>query len=469
MLLRYRMAMSKPTLHVIVLAAGAGTRMRSAHAKVMLPLAGKPMLAHVLGAARALHPEKIHIVYGHRGDQLRAAFGDDADIAWAEQTEQRGTGHAVKCALDEISDVDASARVLVLYGDVPLIRAATLESLLNCAGELAVLTAILAEPHGYGRVVLDAAGAVLAIIEEKDCSAAQSSIATINTGIVAANAVALRSWLAQLTDVNAQNEFLLTDVFALAAAQRTPALAVACDDAREILGANDAWQLAELEASFRERAARSLCAQGVRLADPLRIDIRGDVVAASDVAIDVDVILEGCVRLGSDVRIGPFTRIANATLAPGTEVRSHCDIDGIVTHGPCVIGPFARLRPGTEISTGSHIGNFVEVKNATIGINSKISHLSYIGDAKIGAAVNIGAGVITCNYDGANKHRTTIENGAFVGSNSALVAPVRIGKDATIGAGSVIARDAAPGELTVSRARQVTLPGWQRPVKKTEP
>jgi bifunctional UDP-N-acetylglucosamine pyrophosphorylase/glucosamine-1-phosphate N-acetyltransferase len=449
-------------LYVIVLAAGEGKRMKSARPKVLLPLAGKPMLAHVLASARALQPVGIHIVFGHRGEQLRAAFADQPDLTWVQQAEQRGTGHAVQCAMDAIPK---DAKVLVLYGDVPLLRAETLQPLIAADAPLAVLTAELVDPQGYGRIVRNADGHVLAIVEEKDCSATQRAINLVNTGIIAADAKSLRGWLADLRDDNAQREYLLTDIFASAAADNVPAKAFVCADANEAFGANDPWQLAQLEALQRERTARHLCAQGVRLVDPSRIDVRGEVSVGHDVEIDANVILEGLVQLGDEVRIGPFSRIRNSTLAAGTRVLAHCDIDGIVTHGACTLGPFARLRPGTEVAEGAHVGNFVEVKKSIIGRNSKANHLSYIGDATIGAEVNIGAGTITCNYDGINKQRTVIEDNAFIGSNSALVAPVTIGKGATIGAGSVIGKNAPAGELTVSRARQITLPGWQRPVK----
>jgi len=454
--------MTAKPLHIVVLAAGEGKRMKSAQPKVLLPLAGRPMLAHVLAAARALAPEKIHVVHGHRGQQLIDAFSCDVDLTWVHQPAQHGTGHAMQLAMPSIPD---SARVLVLYGDVPLIRTETLRPLASAAATLAVLTADLADPRGYGRVVVDASGSVQAIVEDKDCSPEQRAIRTVNTGVVAADAAALRAWLARLDNRNAQHEFYLTDIFAFATAETRAALAVSCEDADEIAGANDPWQLAQLERSYRHRRVRALCADGLRVVDPDRIDIRGDVVAGRDVEIDVEVILEGRVRLGDDVRVGPFCRIRDSHLADGTIVHSHCDIDGVVTHGACIIGPFARLRPGTELASGAHVGNFVEVKNATLGANSKANHLSYLGDATIGSGVNVGAGTITCNYDGANKHRTVIEDGAFVGSNSALVAPVTIGKDATIGAGSTIGKNAPAGELTVSRARQTTIAGWKRPTK----
>ena len=452
-------------LHIVVLAAGEGKRMKSARAKVLLPLAGRPMLAHVLDTARALHPQKIHVVYGHRGEQVQAAFSDQTDIAWVHQAEQKGTGHAMQLA---IASIPEAARVLVLYGDVPLIRPTTLQPLVEAQAALAVLAADLPDPTGYGRVLLDAAQRVTGIVEEKDATPAQRATRTINTGVIAADARRLRGWLARLDNKNAQGEFYLTDVFALAAADNASALAILSTDPNAIVGANDAWQLAQLERRYQQRAARNLCAQGVRFADPARFDLRGSVNAGRDVEIDVDVVLEGAVTLGDEVRVGAFCRIRNSTLAAGSVVHAHSDLDGVVTHGACVIGPYARLRPGTEIAAGAHVGNFVEVKNASIGNGSKANHLSYIGDATIGAGVNVGAGTITCNYDGINKFRTLIEDGAFIGSNSALVAPVTIGKDATIGAGSTITTDAPPGELTVSRTRQTTVRGWKRPQKKSK-
>ena len=449
-------------LHIVILAAGEGKRMRSALPKVLQPLAGRSMLAHVVATARELHPVRIHIVYGHRGDQVRANFADQLDLDWVLQAEQHGTGHAVQLALVQIPE---AARVLVLYGDVPLIQAATLRPLIDSSLPLAVLTAELFEPRGYGRVIRDGLGQVRAIVEEKDCSAEQRMLTTVNTGILAADARRLRVWAHNLDNHNAQGEFYLTDVFAQAAAEGLPATALNCRDEHEAFGANDTWQLAQLERHFQLRLAKSVCAQGVRLADPARFDLRGELTAGTDVEIDVDVVLEGKVVLGDGVRIGPFCRVKDCTLAAGTIVNAHCDLEGVVSHGACAIGPFARLRPGTELATGARIGNFVEVKNAAFGTDSKANHLSYIGDATIGTHVNIGAGTITCNYDGVNKHRTTIEDGAFIGSNTALVAPVTVGKDATIGAGSTIGANAPAAQLTVSRARQTTIPGWKRPKK----
>jgi bifunctional UDP-N-acetylglucosamine pyrophosphorylase/glucosamine-1-phosphate N-acetyltransferase len=455
--------MTAQPLHIVILAAGEGKRMKSALPKVLLPLAGKPLLAHVLATARALAPAQIHIVHGHRGEQVQAAFADQRDLVWVHQAQQHGTGHAMQLAMPGVPD---AARVLVLYGDVPMLRASTLRSLIDVPAPLAVLTAELPDPRGYGRILLDDARSVRGIVEEKDCTPEQRSIRTINSGVIAANARALRGWLGRLDNRNAQAEFYLTDVFGFATADGEPAAAVACADASAIAGANDAWQLAQLERSYQLRAARNLCAQGVRFADPARFDLRGELHAGSDVEIDVDVVLEGKVSLGDGVHVGAFCRINNCALAAGTEVRAHCDLDGVVTHGACTIGPFARLRPGAELAAGAHVGNFVEVKNTSIGENSKANHLTYLGDASVGAGVNIGAGTITCNYDGVNKHRTVIEDGAFIGSNTALVAPVTVGKQATIGACSTVSKDAPAGELTVARAKQQTVPGWKRPQKR---
>ena len=455
--------MTTQPLHIVILAAGEGKRMKSARAKVLLPLAGRPLLAHVIDTARMLGAATIHVVYGHRGEQVQAAFADQPDLVWVHQAEQHGTGHAMQLAMPGVPD---GARVLVLYGDVPMIRSATLKPLIEAPARLAVLTADLPDPHGYGRIVLDDAGRVRGIVEEKDCTPQQRAIRTINSGVTAADATALRGWLARLHNRNAQSEFYLTDVFSFATADGESADAINSADPSVIAGANDAWQLAQLERSWQLRAARDLCAQGVRFADPARFDLRGELHCDSDVEIDVDVICEGQVNLGNGARIGPFCRIKDCTLAAGSDVRAHCDLEGVVTHGPCVIGPFARLRPGTELAAGAHVGNFVETKNTTVGANSKANHLTYLGDTTIGAGVNVGAGTITCNYDGVNKHRTRIEDGAFIGSNSALVAPVTIGRDATIGAGSTITTDAPAEQLTVARAKQATIRGWKRPQKR---
>lgn len=455
--------MESPTLHVVILAGGAGTRMRSKRAKVLLPLAGRPLLAHVLAAARALQPAAIHVVHGHRGEQVQAAFAGQTDLNWILQPERLGTGNAVQVALAAIPD---TAQVLVLYGDVPLISVATLRQLLGADGTFRLLTARLPDPHGYGRVLCDGIGRVQMVIEEKDADLAQRALDRVNTGILVADARQLRGWVGRLTRNNKQGEYYLTDIFRMAADDDQAAFSVECDDPVEAFGANEPLQLAGLETAYRCRAARDLLEQGVRLADPLRIDVRGVVTTGQDVELDVDVILEGTVTLGDDVSIGPFTRLQDVQLAAGTVVRAHCDLQGVVTHGACMIGPFARLRPGTELDAGVHVGNFVETKQTHIGERSKANHLTYLGDTTVGREVNIGAGTITCNYDGANKYRTTIEDGAFIGSNCALVAPVTVGAQATIGAGSVVTSDAAKGELTLSRAPQRTIPGWKQPSQK---
>ena len=454
--------MARP-LHVVILAAGEGKRMKSSLPKVLQRVAGRPMLAHVIATARELQPAGIHVVYGHGGDQVRAAFADQADLAWAEQARQLGTGHAVQQAMPGVPD---EARVLVMYGDAPLLTVATLRRLLGAGGRLALLAAELADPAGYGRVVRDAEGNVAAVVEEKDASDAQRAIRLANTGVIAADADALKGWLARLSNDNAQGEYYLTDVAAMAAADFAAAELVIVDDPGETEGANDPWQLAQLERAFQRRAVRALCLQGARVADPARIDIRGEVVVGRDVEIDVDVVFEGRVELGDGVRIGPFTRLRDVVLAAGTQVRAHCDLEGARTEGAVQIGPFARLRPGTVLADGVHVGNFVEAKNTRMGAGSKANHLTYLGDAVVGAKVNVGAGTITCNYDGVNKATTTIGDGAFIGSNTALVAPVTVGEGATIGAGSVVSRDAPPGKLTVARARQATIDGWKRPQKK---
>ena len=454
--------MSAP-LHVVVLAAGEGKRMKSALPKVLQKVAGRPMLAHAIDAARALSPQGIHVVYGHGGEAVRAAFADQPDLHWAQQVQQLGTGHAVQQAMPGVPD---DVRVLVLYGDVPLITAHSLRRLMDAPGRLAVLAAELPDPTGYGRILRDPEGRVASIIEQKDADEEQRRIRLGNTGVIAADSTALKRWLEHLGNDNAQGEYYLTDVFAAAADEYAAAEIVVVADPLETEGANDPWQLARLERAFQLRQVQALCTDGARVADPARIDIRGTVRVGRDVEIDVDVVFEGEVELGDGVRIGPFCRIKDSRLAAGTEVRAHCDLDGARSEGAVQVGPYARLRPGTVLADGAHIGNFVETKNATVGVGSKANHLTYLGDAVVGAGVNIGAGTITCNYDGANKFTTTIQDNAFIGSNSALVAPVTIGQGATIAAGSVISKDAPAGELTVARARQVTLEGWVRPVKQ---
>ncbi len=450
-------------LHVVILAAGEGKRMKSALPKVLQKIAGRPMLGHAIATARELRPAGIHVVYGHGGERVRDAFADQPDLHWAEQVERLGTGHAL---LQAMPGVPLDARVLVLYGDVPLITAETLRPLLQAPGRIAVLVADLKDPSGYGRVLRDAEGNVARIVEQKDASDEEREINTVNTGILVADGEPLRRWLEHLGNDNAQAEYYLTDVFAAAAAEFSAAEMVHVHDPVEVEGANDPWQLAQLERAYQLRAARALCVAGARLADPARIDVRGEVTVGHDVEIDVDVVLEGTVELADGVRIGPFCRLRNVKLGPGTEVRAHCDLDGAVVEGAGTIGPFARLRPGTVLADGAHVGNFVEIKNTRMGVSSKANHLTYLGDAVIGSGVNIGAGTITCNYDGVNKSRTTIEDGAFIGSNSSLVAPVTVGEGATVAAGSVITHPAPAGKLSVARSRQTVIEGWQRPAKK---
>ncbi|ADV28329.1 UDP-N-acetylglucosamine pyrophosphorylase [Pseudoxanthomonas suwonensis 11-1] len=454
--------MTQP-LHVVILAAGEGKRMRSDLPKVLQPVGGRPMLAHVIDTARRLQPAGIHVVHGHRGDAVRDAFAGQDDLVWVEQARQLGTGHAVQQAMPGIPEL---ADVLVLYGDVPLTSADTLRRLLQADGLLRVLVAEPEDPTGYGRIVRDPQGRVAEIVEHRDASEEQRRIGIVNTGIIAAESDALKRWLSRLSNENAQGEYYLTDVFAMAAAEYNPAEIVRVEDPIEAEGANDPWQLSQLERAWQLRRARELCLAGARLLDPARVEQRGTVRVGRDVEIDVNVVLEGEVDLADGVRIGPFVRLKDVRLGPGTEVLAHCDLEGVVTEGAAQVGPFARLRPGTVLADGVRIGNFVEAKKTVMGVGSKANHLAYLGDATIGAAVNIGAGTITCNYDGVNKSATVIGDGAFVGSNSSLVAPVEIGAGATIGAGSVITRNAPADTLTISRARQSIVEGWKRPEKK---
>jgi len=449
---------------VIILAAGQGKRMRSDLPKVLHPLAGRPLLDHVIEAARALKPRQIRVVYGHGGGQVQAACAGPG-ISWHHQAEQRGTGHAVKQALAGIPPRDV---VLVLYGDVPLVLPATLKRLVARAarGQVAVLTAELTNPTGYGRIIRNGKGQVQRIVEEKDASGAERRLREVNTGLVACPAGRLAAWIKRLKANNAQHEYYLTDVIALAVKDQVPVAAITAASEEEVLGVNDKAQLATAEATLRRRRAGELMAAGVTLADPARIDVRGSLECGRDVSIDVDVIFEGVVHIGDGVRIGPYTRIRDTLIGAGTVVHSHCLIEGGIIGPDCDIGPYARVRPEVTLKEGAKLGNFVEVKKAEIGPGSKVNHLTYIGDATIGSGVNVGAGTITCNYDGANKHRTVIGDGAFIGSGVELVAPVEIGAGATIGAGSTITKPAPAGQLTLERAKQLTIPGWKRPQKK---
>lgn len=451
-------------LEIAVLAAGKGTRMRSERPKVLHDLAGRPLLHYVLETARALGPRRIHVVYGHGGDQVRERCPGD-DVHWVLQAEQRGTGHALQQALAAIPD---AATVLVLYGDVPLIRRETLQTLVEMAGgaNVSLLTVTLDEPAGYGRIVRDRDGRIERIVERKDASAAELAITEVNTGFLAAPAARLKDWIARLTNANAQGEYYLTDIIGMAVGEGLDIVAHRPSDTWETLGVNSKTELAQLERVHQHNQARALMEQGATVRDPARLDVRGTVAVGRDVEIDVNVVLEGRVVLGDGARIGPNCYLRDVEVGAGTVVLPQCVLEEATIGDGCRIGPFARLRPGTRLANHAHVGNFVEIKNAVVGESAKINHLTYVGDAQIGRDVNIGAGTITCNYDGANKHRTVIQDNAFIGSNTALVAPVTIGAGATIGAGSVITRDAPPGELTLSRAEQKTRSGWKRPTKK---
>ncbi|BBL72924.1 bifunctional UDP-N-acetylglucosamine diphosphorylase/glucosamine-1-phosphate N-acetyltransferase GlmU [Methylomagnum ishizawai] len=451
-------------LEIIILAAGQGTRMRSALPKVLHKVGHRSLLEHVHALAASLSPDQITLIYGHGGEQVPQTLAH-LDATWAEQKQQLGTGHAVMQVADGIGD---EATVLILYGDVPLLKKATVEKLLPLAGpdSLGLLTVELDDPHGYGRIVRDAAGRVLRIVEEKDASPQERAITEGNTGILALNGRRLKSWLARLGTDNAQGEYYLTDVIALAVAEGCAVETAQPASMDEVLGVNNRQQLAHLERVFQAEQAEALMLAGATLRDPARFDLRGEIVALGrDVEIDVNVILEGRIKLGDRVRIGPNTLIRDCEIGDDVEIFANCVLEDSVVGRAGRIGPFARLRPETRLAEDVHIGNFVEIKKSTIAQGSKANHLSYIGDTEMGAGVNIGAGTITCNYDGANKHKTIIEDGVFVGSDSSLVAPVRIGRNATIGAGSVITKEAPQGQLTLTRAKQVTIAGWQRPVK----
>jgi len=451
-------------LSVVILAAGQGKRMRSDLPKVVQPLAGRPLLRHVLDTARVLDPSAIHVVYGHGGEQVRRIIGDPGISSWVLQAEQLGTGHALMQAMPQVPD---DHLVLVLYGDVPLIRADTLKRLIALAGPRAMglLTVELADPTGYGRIVRDGAGRVTSIVEQKDATAAQLAIREGNTGVMAIPAGPLRRWLAGLRAENAQREYYLTDVIAMAVAEGLEVAPLVAPTVAEVLGINDKLQLAEVEAEYRRLRARELMLAGATLVDPARIDVRGEVSLGRDVLIEPNVILEGRVVLGDRVRIGPNCLLRDVEIGADTQVFANSVLEESVVGPRCLIGPFARTRPGARLAEGVHIGNFVEVKNSQMGPDSKANHLAYVGDATVGARVNIGAGTIVANYDGANKHRTTIGDDAHTGSNSVLVAPITIGEGATVGAGSTVAKNVPAGKLTVARAKQVTLEGWKRPTK----
>jgi len=438
--------------------------MKSDLAKVLQPLARRPLLKYVIDTAQSLAPAAIHVVYGHGGESVPRAFADEP-VAWVRQTEQHGTGHAVMQALPAIPD---EHMVLVLYGDVPLIRRETLKRLLGIADakSLAVLTVLLQDPSGYGRIVRDARKErIRKIVEHKDANKAELRVRECNTGIIAAPAKLLKKWLGQVRNDNSQKEYYLTDVAAIAARQKIRVVPLPASVEHEVLGINDKVQLAQVEAIYRQQRVAALMLSGVTVIDPARLDVRGTVIAGRDVELDVNVILEGKVTLGHGVRVGANCVIRDCEIGPGTQIFPNCVLERAIVGASCNIGPYARLRPGAALARDVHIGNFVEVKNTRIGEGSKANHLTYLGDAVIGKDVNVGAGTITCNYDGVNKSQTHIEDGAFIGSGSMLIAPVRIGAHATIGAGSTITANAPAQKLTLARARQQSIEGWVRPAK----
>ena len=451
-------------LHVVILAAGQGKRMRSALPKVLHSLAGRPLLAHVIDAARALRPARITIVHGHGGAEVKAAFGG-APVEWVEQATQLGTGHALLQALPRIP---RAAAVLVLNGDVPLVRVETLRKLVrSAAGKgLAIATSDLSEPEGYGRVVRGAGGRIQRVVEHKDATRGERALREWYGGLLAANCSRLAGWLAKVANRNAQKEYYLTDVIGIAAAGGAGVTAVKATDPREFSGVNSRHDLALLERAYQNAQAKKLLDAGVALADLWRTDVRGQLVCGQEVAVDVNCVFEGRVTLGDRVRIGPNCVLKDVTVAADTEVRAFSLLENAEVGARCIIGPYARLRPGARLDDEVHIGNFVEIKASRIGAGSKANHLAYVGDAEVGARVNIGAGTITCNYDGASKNRTVIEDDCFIGSDATLVAPVRIAKGSYIGAGSTISKDPPPGQLTVARAKQVSVPRWTPPRKK---
>jgi bifunctional UDP-N-acetylglucosamine pyrophosphorylase/glucosamine-1-phosphate N-acetyltransferase len=452
-------------INTIILAAGKGTRMRSELPKVLHKIANKPLLQHVYDTSRQLKNNRIKIVIGH-GAELVTTTLKDLDVSWVEQKQQLGTGHAVQQVSDQIADSDT---VLILYGDVPLLKLATIEHLLSNvnAQSLALLTVNLKNPTGYGRIVRDTAGNVTKIVEQKDASESEKLISEGNTGILAVHGDKLKTWLTRLGNNNAQGEYYLTDVIEMAVADGIHIITSQADSEDEVLGVNDRIQLSHLERVYQHQQATELMTQGVTLIDPARFDMRGSIEQlGQDIQIDINVILEGKNSIGNNVKIGANTLIKNAIIGDNVEIFANCVIEDAVIGDNSRIGPFARLRPEAVLASDVHIGNFVEIKKSTVGLGSKINHLSYIGDSTIGSKVNIGAGTITCNYDGVNKFRTIIEDGAFIGSDTQLVAPVTVGKNATIGAGSTITRDCPENKLTLSRVKQFTIATWQRPVKQ---
>lgn len=453
-------------LEVIILAAGRGTRMRSKRPKVLHPLAGKPLLGHVVDAARALSPEKIHVVVGFGGAQVEAAFADQPDLEFHAQSEQLGTGHAVLQALPACA---SDSTVLVLYGDVPLMSVSTLKGLIAKVNDApALLTTLLENPHGYGRVIRSQDGSFAEVVEQKDGNEAQLAVKEVNTGVLAAPAALLSKQLAKVGNDNAQGEYYLPDVLSLSVEDGLSVAVVETTDVIETLGVNDRHQLEQLERAYQLRLAEALLTDGVQLVDRSRVDIRGSLQCGQDVFIDANVVFEGDVVLGDDVRIEANCVIKNTVVGAGTRIKAFCHLEDAVVGLECDIGPYARLRPGAELGDEARIGNFVEVKNAKFGKGSKANHLAYVGDADIGDGCNIGAGTITCNYDGANKHKTVLGNSVFIGSNSTLVAPIEIKDGGFVGAGSTITKTVEPDELAISRGKQRNITGWQRPTKNKE-
>ena len=454
--------MHSSKLNILILAAGKGTRMHSARPKVLHRLAGKPILQHVIACAKQLKPQKMVVVYGYGGEAVPEAFADEA-IIWVKQTELLGTGHAVQQAM---SYLDKDAITLILLGDVPLVSAKSCEKLLaHAERQLALLTVKKPDPDGYGRILRNNAGKVSAIVEHKDASPKQREINEVNTGIIAASNAHLATWLTRLRNDNSQGEYYLTDIVAMAVADGVAVSAEITEDEWQVAGVNSKQDLAALERVYQQRYATRLMQSGVTLLDPARLDVRGELEAGRDVEIDVGCVFEGKVTLANNVRIGAYCVIKDTNIGAGTVIAPYTHMDQVKVANDCRIGPYARLRPGTELSADAHIGNFVEIKNSQVDAGSKINHLSYVGDSTVGKQVNIGAGTITCNYDGANKYRTVIGDHAFIGSDTQLVAPVSVGAGATIGAGSTITKDAPAGELTISRGKQLTITGWKRPQK----
>jgi bifunctional UDP-N-acetylglucosamine pyrophosphorylase / glucosamine-1-phosphate N-acetyltransferase len=451
------------SLDIVILAAGMGKRMHSALPKVLHPLAGRPLLQHVIDTAQQLHPRSIVIVYGHGGEHVPAAVRGQ-DLIFVLQEPQLGTGHALAQALPHLSE---DGRTLVLYGDVPLTKPASLLEMLKSERTLTLLTLELEDPTGYGRIVRNEEGKVNRIVEHKDASAKQAEIREINTGILVAETALLRRFLPQLKNQNAQREYYLTDVVALAIESGYTVETGQPSESWEALGVNSKSELAKLERICQLECAKRLLAAGVTLADPARVEVRGELECGRDVVIDIDCIFEGCVTLGDGTEVGAHCILKDVAVGVGSKILPYTLIESAEIGPDCRVGPYARVRPGTVLAAEAHIGNFVEVKNSQIGANSKANHLSYVGDCEVGKNVNIGAGTITCNYDGANKHRTVIEDDAFIGSDTQLVAPVKVGRGATIGAGATITKDAPPDRLTLSRAPQISVASWKRPVKKT--